>query len=391
MKNLLLTKTKNFDLFLTRSMLLALILSFSNCAEAQKNNKEKKGPNSFTITGKISGTMPNDYVYYIERNQPRNIAPDTVKINTKDSTFSISGESNYGKILYVYLDQRVIIPMVTKAGSKQHFTIILTDHGIQSDVNGEGAESSKEIKNFLEEKTRIDYEIMTIENYFKSGQVTPMQAGELQEKYMELQSAQSAISNAYIARGNSAVASYFILSEFIKEPTFEVYEQTIASFEKQDPQSPYLNEVKTKFKAESATMIGALAPDIRLPNPKGDTLSLSSLRGKVVLIDFWASWCRPCRIENPNVKKVYDKFKDKGFEIFAVSLDGEQGQWESAIRQDGLPWLHVSDLGRWGSAPAKTYKVSGIPYTVLLDENGRILAKNLRGEALEGFLNDYFK
>lgn len=391
MKNLLLTKTKHFDLFLTRSILLALILSFSNCAEAQKNNKEKKGPNAFTITAKISGNMPNDYVYFIERNQPRNIAPDTVKINTKDSTFTISGESNYGKILYVYLDQRVIIPMVTKAGSKQHFSISLSDQGIQYDVSGEGAESSKEIKNFLEEKTRIDYEIMTIENYFKSGQVTPLQAGELQEKYMELQAAQSAISNAYIARGNSAVASFFILSEFIKEPSFEVYEQTIASFEQQDPQSPYLNEVKTKFKAESATMIGALAPDIRLPNPKGDTLSLSSLRGKVVLIDFWASWCRPCRIENPNVKKVYDKFKDKGFEIFAVSLDGEQSQWEGAIRQDGLPWLHVSDLGRWGSAPAKTYKVSGIPYTVLLDENGRILAKNLRSEALESFLNDYFK
>lgn len=391
MKNLLLTKTKNFDLFLTRSILLAVILSFSNCAEAQKNNKEKKGPNAFTITGKISGNMPNDYVYYIERNQSRNIAPDTVKINTKDSTFTISGENNYGKILYVYLDQRVIIPMVTKAGSKQHFSISLSDQGIQYDVSGEGAESSMEIKNFLEEKTRIDYEIMTIENYFKSGQVTPLQAGELQEKYMELQAAQSAISNAYIARGNSAVASFFILSEFIKEPSFEVYEQTIASFENQDPQSPYLNEVKTKFKAESATMIGALAPDIRLPNPKGDTLSLSSLRGKVVLIDFWASWCRPCRIENPNVKKVYDKFKDKGFEIFAVSLDGEQSQWEGAIRQDGLPWLHVSDLGRWGSAPAKTYKVSGIPYTVLLDENGRILAKNLRSEALESFLTDYFK
>lgn len=134
--------------------------------------------------------------------------------------------------------------------------------------------------------------------------------------------------------------------------------------------------------------IGSLAPDIRQSAPDGGAFALSELRGKVVLIDFWASWCRPCRIENPNVKRVYERFKGKGFEILGVSLDRDQQAWVEAIKADGLPWKHVSDLQFWNNAAAQEYGVSSIPYTVLVDREGKVIEKGLRAEQLESRLSE---
>lgn len=132
-----------------------------------------------------------------------------------------------------------------------------------------------------------------------------------------------------------------------------------------------------------STTNGQEAPEIVLPSPEGKEISLSSLRGKVVLVDFWASWCGPCRKEMPNVVKAYNKFKDKGFEIYGVSLDQDKDRWIEAIKKDGITWPQVSDLKYWESEPAKVYGVQGIPYTVLLDREGKILGKGLRGPELE--------
>ena len=136
--------------------------------------------------------------------------------------------------------------------------------------------------------------------------------------------------------------------------------------------------------------IGTEAPEIRQQTPDGKTVALSELRGKVVLIDFWAGSCRPCRIENPNVKKVYNKYASKGFEILGVSLDRDHASWVKAIKDDGLPWKHVSDLGFWNNAAAQEYGVSSIPFTVLIDREGRIIEKGLRGDELDGRLKELF-
>jgi len=135
---------------------------------------------------------------------------------------------------------------------------------------------------------------------------------------------------------------------------------------------------------------GAEAPLFAGPDPEGNEISLESLRGKVVLLDFWASWCGPCRKENPHVVKLYKKYKEKGFEILGVSLDKTKDRWVKAIAADKLTWLHVSDLKGWRSAYGRLYGVSSIPQTVLLDKEGRIIARNLRGADLDRKLAEIF-
>ena len=139
--------------------------------------------------------------------------------------------------------------------------------------------------------------------------------------------------------------------------------------------------------------LGDKAPEISMRDPQGNILNLSDLKGKVVLIDFWASWCRPCRMENPNVVRTYNKFKNSafkngdGFEVFSVSLDQNKAAWIKGIEQDGLVWKnHVSDLQYWRNAAAQTYKVNSIPATFLIDGEGIIIKKNLRGQALANTL-----
>ncbi|MEZ4757100.1 MAG: TlpA disulfide reductase family protein [Flavobacteriales bacterium] len=155
-------------------------------------------------------------------------------------------------------------------------------------------------------------------------------------------------------------------------------------------------EIAIKLQEEEAKRvanmlpIGGVAPEIRQQTPDGGTFALSDLRGKYVLIDFWASWCRPCRMENPNVKRVYDKYHRKGFEILGVSLDRDQGAWVQAIQADGLPWKHVSDLGFWSNAAAQEYGVTSIPFTVLVDKEGKVLEKGLRAAELEVALAKLF-
>lgn len=145
-----------------------------------------------------------------------------------------------------------------------------------------------------------------------------------------------------------------------------------------------------KVKSMASFNIGGEAPDFAQNNPDGEPISLSSLRGKVVMIDFWASWCGPCRKENPHVKKLYAQYKDKGFDILAVSLDRQKSRWTAAIEADGLPWHHVSDLKGWKNEVALSYGVSSIPQTVLVDKDGKIIARNLRGPALDQKLAEIF-
>jgi thiol-disulfide isomerase/thioredoxin len=150
-------------------------------------------------------------------------------------------------------------------------------------------------------------------------------------------------------------------------------------------------QLQSQIRQAKAFAIGGEAPNFTLLQPDGSELSLHSLRGKVVLVDFWASWCGPCRKTNPEVVALYNKYKDKGFDILGVSLDRQREPWLKAIEQDGLTWHHVSDLKGWQSEAAKLYSVQSIPQTLLLDANGKIIARNLKGDELEAKLKEVLK
>jgi peroxiredoxin len=150
--------------------------------------------------------------------------------------------------------------------------------------------------------------------------------------------------------------------------------------------------IKGKQKqAEKSVDAGAVAPEITLPDLEGKMVSLSSFRGKYVLLDFWASWCQPCRGENPNVVAAYRKFKDKNFTVLGLSLDNQKGPWEKAIKDDSLTWTHVSDLNGWKSAAVTTYGVHSIPANFLIDPSGKIIGHDLRGSQLEEVLTEVLK
>ena len=182
----------------------------------------------------------------------------------------------------------------------------------------------------------------------------------------------------------SIAASQSHTLEDIKKSFLQL--QSVAS--KNDMTKKIATKIQQKIKlregAENAK-IGKVAPDFSAPDPNGKMISLNEIKGKATIIDFWASWCRPCRVENPNVVKVYEKYHDKGLEIISVSLDkkGQKSRWLKAIEDDNLQWHHVSNLKFWNEPVARMYNVSSIPATFILDAEGKIVAKKLRGKALE--------
>ena len=157
-------------------------------------------------------------------------------------------------------------------------------------------------------------------------------------------------------------------------------------------ESPLGKVIPLQLEAQSKTKVGQQAPDLTLKNPAGKTIKISDFSGKYLLIDFWASWCGPCRAENPNLVKAYQKYHDKGFEILGISLDdaARKDAWIEAIKGDSLLWAQVSDLGGWDSYAAKIYGINAIPASFLLDPDGKIIARNLRAEELQNMLKRVF-
>ncbi|MDR2971512.1 MAG: AhpC/TSA family protein [Bacteroidales bacterium] len=197
----------------------------------------------------------------------------------------------------------------------------------------------------------------------------------------------------YILANKSDLAVLLFLDHFPKDKNAELHQEVIKALYEKYPEQPIVAErYKKEMSPANATSVGAMAPDLAFENPEGKIMKLSDLRGKVVLLDFWASWCRPCRQENPNVVKTYQKYHDKGFDVYSVSLDRDKTSWVKAIETDGLVWPnHVSDLGYWQSQAAKIYGITAIPATFLIGKDGRIIAKNLRGAALENALKELFE
>ncbi len=199
---------------------------------------------------------------------------------------------------------------------------------------------------------------------------------------------QQVAPNAYVLNPTKDY-KYYLKVDSSLSSLYPGYEPVVALHEQ-------IGQLKAEIEGKSAqatnTGKGTLAPDIILPSPQGDTIKLSSTRGSVVLLDFWASWCSPCRQENPNLVKAYNLYHRKGFQIYQVSLDKTKDAWVKGIEDDQLGnWIHVSDIQYWNSKAVQLYRIESIPSNFLLDKEGHIIATNLRGEALQTKLAELFR
>lgn len=208
---------------------------------------------------------------------------------------------------------------------------------------------------------------------------------QYQKAYNELDAYITARLKEGVRSHKQDVAVLMFLDLFPREQNMALHNEVISALHEVYPDHLIVQDRWNYMNSPAAKVaIGAIAPDLEFPDPEGKMRKLSDLRGKVVLLDFWASWCGPCRRENPNVTNIYSKYHDKGFEIFSVSLDSDAASWKRAIEADKLVWPnHVSDLKKWQSKAAAIYGVSSIPSTFLLDKEGRIVQRNLRGADLE--------
>jgi thiol-disulfide isomerase/thioredoxin len=211
----------------------------------------------------------------------------------------------------------------------------------------------------------------------------------LRKDYADIMKEQSDAIDKFVTENNT-IANYFAAMFLMKDVPFEILQKVDEKGYKKFPESKYAKTMHSYVESRKATATGSMAPEINFPDENGKNLALSSLRGKVVMVDFWASWCGPCRRENPHNVALYKKYHPKGFEIYGVSLDDNKDKWIAALKADSLNWKHVSDLGGWQSKAVSLYNVSSIPATFLLDKDGKIIASGLRGDELEAKLKEIF-
>ena len=347
----------------------------------------KKEP-SFTIDAEIIGPEDSTYIYLSKVIEGKMESVDTAIL--ADSKVSFRGNLEIPEMIYLKVGEtrKAINIFCENSPITVRVNVDSLDHAVVT-----GSVVHDELMEFKAYLAPMDDRSRELnDNYREAAAASNDEEMEkILAQYEMLRTEQTNMIKKFVeSKSTSYIAPFIIRRYLVHDMEVEDLELILTKIDTSVHDAREYVELSERVHTLKSVAIGNPAVDFALNDTTGNPIAISSFQGKFLLIDFWASWCGPCRRENPNVVKLYNDFSDKGFEIIGVSFDESRERWIKAIHDDGLTWPHVSDLKGWQSAAGKLYAINSIPATVLLDREGNIVAKNLRGDALREKLEELY-
>ena len=358
-----------------RKLLLSIVAASMTLAACNAQS-------GYKVTGTVEG-MPDGKAIIATVNGS---SLDTLaKADVKNGSFEFTGNVSEPTGAYIMvIGQRGAIPFMLENAN-------ITVNAGQAGLTVTGSEGQKIYDQFMAINATAQQEAMKLQQEYQAANGDQAKIQAIQEAYAKLMTDAQAKETELIKANPDSYVSTFVIVSGMGQMEYEQLKERYNLLGEKAKASAQGKAIAAQIAKLESTAIGQIAPNFTITTPEGESISLYDIKGKVKLNDFWASWCGPCRGENPHVVEIYKEYHPKGLEIFGVSLDNNKEAWVKAIADDGLVWKHGSDLKGWQSAPAQLYSVSGIPHTVLLDENNKIIAKNLRGDELKQKIAELLK